>query len=100
MLSLAVLSYHKILVGNQEPVVFGGVGLWDLLQWAFAGLTGNQVANLIVNSTGEFMQDSHGNSINPVGYQNVLYLTIVLYIVALLISLFMVRPLNKDAKKK
>ncbi len=71
-----------------------------LSAWAFAGLTGNQVANLIVNSTGEFMQDSHGNSINPVGYQNVLYLTIVLYIVALLISLFMVRPLNKDAKKK
>lgn len=70
-----------------------------LSAWAFAGLTGNQVANLIVNSTGEFMQDSHGNSINPVGYQNVLYLTIVLYIVALLISLFMVRPLNKDAKK-
>ena len=61
---------------------------------------GNQVANLIVNNTGTFIQDSHGNSINPVGYQNVLYLTIVLYIVALLISLFMVRPLNKDGKKK
>ncbi len=71
-----------------------------LSAWAFAGLTGNQVANLIVNNTGTFIQDSHGNSINPVGYQNVLYLTIVLYIVALLISLFMVRPLNKDGKKK
>lgn len=70
-----------------------------LSAWAFAGLTGNQVANLIVNSTGEFIQDSHGNSINPVGYQNVLYLTIVLYIAALLISLFLVHPSKTDAKK-
>ncbi len=69
-----------------------------LSAWAFAGLTGNQIANLIVNSTGEFMTDSHGNSINPVGYQNVLYFTIVLYIIALLLSVFLVRPMNKDAK--
>lgn len=69
-----------------------------LSAWAFAGLTGNQIANLIVNSTGEFMTDSHGNSINPVGYQNVLYFTLVLYIVALLLSVFLVRPMNKDAK--
>ena len=71
-----------------------------LSAWAFAGLTGNQVANLIVNSTGEFITDSHGNSINPIGYQNVLYLTIVLYIVALLMSIFLVRPMDKDAKTK
>ena len=71
-----------------------------LSAWAFAGLTGNQVANLIVNSTGEFITDSHGNSINPVGYQNVLYLTIVLYIIALLLSVFLVRPMDKDAKAK
>ena len=44
------------------------------------------------------MTDSHGNSINPVGYQNVLYFTLVLYIVALLLSVFLVRPMNKDAK--
>lgn len=69
-----------------------------LSAWAFAGLTGNQIANLIVNSTGEFMTDAHGNSINPVGYQNVLYFTIVLYIIALLLSVFLVRPMNKDAK--
>ena len=69
-----------------------------LSAWAFAGLTGNQVANLIVNSTGEFITDSHGNSINPVGYQNVLYFTLILYIVALLLSVFLVRPMNKDAK--
>lgn len=71
-----------------------------LSAWAFAGLTGNQVANLIVNKTGEFITDSHGNEINPVGYQNVLYLTIVLYIIALLMSIFLVRPMDKDAKAK
>lgn len=69
-----------------------------LSAWAFAGLTGNQIANLIVNSTGEFISDGHGGSINPVGYQNVLYFTIVLYIIALLLSVFLVRPMNKDAK--
>ena len=71
-----------------------------LSAWAFAGLTRNQNANLIVNNSGEFMTDSHGNSINPVGYQNVLYFTIVLYIVALLMSIFLVRPMDKDAKAK
>lgn len=69
-----------------------------LSAWAFAGLTGNQVANLIVNNTGEFITDSHGNSINAVGYQNVLYLTIALYIIALLISIFLVRPSKTDKK--
>ena len=69
-----------------------------LSAWAFAGLTGNQIATLIVNSTGEFITDSHGNSINPVGYQNVLYFTLALYIIALLLSVFLVRPMNKDAK--
>lgn len=63
-----------------------------LSAWAFAGLTGNQIATLIVSNTGSFIEDSHGNMINPVGYQNVLYFTIVLYIAALLISLFMVKP--------
>lgn len=70
-----------------------------LSAWAFAGLTGNQVANLIVNRTGTFITDSHGNSINPVGYQNVLYLTVVLYIIALLISILLVHPSKTDKKK-
>ena len=69
-----------------------------LSAWAFAGLTGNQIANFIVNSTGEFVTDAHGNQINPTGYQNVLYFTIVLYIIALLMSIFMVRPADKDKK--
>lgn len=69
-----------------------------LSAWAFAGLTGNQVATLIVSNTGSFIEDSHGNMINPVGYQNVLYFTIVLYIIALLLSLFLVKPASTDKK--
>ena len=66
-----------------------------LSAWAVAGLTGNQVATLIVNNVGKFVDDGHGNMINPDGYQAVLYLTVALYIVALLVSFFMV-----DHKKK
>lgn len=69
-----------------------------LSAWAFAGLTGNQIATLIVSNTGSFIEDSHGNMINPVGYQNVLYFTIVLYIIALVISLFFVKPASTDKK--
>ncbi len=69
-----------------------------LSAWAFAGLTGNQIATLIVNNTGEFFEDSHGIMVNPVGYQNVLFFTITLYIVALLISFFMVKPCKKGVK--
>ena len=68
-----------------------------LSAWAFAGLTGNQLANLIVSKTGEFVE-YHGYKINPVGYQNVLYFTIALYVIALLLSVFLVRPMDKDAK--
>ena len=68
-----------------------------LSAWAFAGLTGNQVANLIVQNTGEW-KEVHGVNVNPAGYQNVLYLTIALYIVALLLSIFLVKPFKKDAE--
>ncbi|MCI8801346.1 OFA family MFS transporter [Acetatifactor muris] len=68
-----------------------------LSAWAFAGLTGNQLANWIVETTG-VPTKIHGIEVNPTGYQNVLYVTIALYIVSLLISLFLVRPV-KDQKK-
>ena len=68
-----------------------------LSAWAFAGLTGNQVATYIVNHSGEW-KDVHGVSVNPVGYQNVLYLTLVLYIVALVLSVVFVKPFKQDAK--
>ena len=78
-----------------------------LSAWAFAGLTGNQVATYIVNHSGEFIEhgvDASGKAImvNPVGYQNVLYFTIALYIIALILCLVLVRPTDKalEAKKK
>ncbi|MBQ8474523.1 MAG: MFS transporter, partial [Clostridia bacterium] len=58
-----------------------------LSAWAFAGLTGNQLATWIVNHVGDTQA-----AYNPVGYQTVLYVTIVLYIVALLLSFVFVRP--------
>ena len=67
-----------------------------LSAWAIAGLTGNQVATLIVNKVGEW-RTYHGEQINPDGYQAVLYLTIVLYVISLLASLFLVS--SKKEKK-
>ena len=65
-----------------------------LSAWAFAGLTGNQLASWIVNHFGETIE-VNGNMVNPVGYQTVLYVTIVLYIVALLLSVFFVKPMEE-----
>ena len=67
-----------------------------LSAWAFAGLTGNQIATLIVNNVGTFADDGHGNMVNPEGYQTVLILTLVLYIIALLISMFLVSGKKKN----
>ena len=61
-----------------------------LSAWAIAGLTGNQVATLIVDHVGSPIDIGHGSTINPLGYQTVLYLTIVLYVISLLCSLFLV----------
>jgi len=62
-----------------------------LSAWAFAGLTGNQLASWIVNNFGKPVE-INGNLVNPTGYQAVLYVTIVLYIIALLLSMFFVKP--------
>ena len=67
-----------------------------LSAWAFAGLTGNQLATFIVKKFGE-ETIVDGYVVNPTGYQAVLFATIALYIVALLISLFLVRS-TKDKK--
>jgi len=71
-----------------------------LSAWAFAGLTGNQVATYIVNHSGEFITKTdaagHEITVNPVGYQNVLFFTIALYIVALILCLLLVKPPKKD----
>ena len=66
-----------------------------LSAWAFAGLTGNQMASFIVNHFGNPVEHN-GVMVNPTGYQNVLIVTLVLYAVALCLSLFLVRPTKKD----
>ena len=67
-----------------------------LSAWAFAGLTGNQMASYIVNHVGEFVEVS-GVKANPTGYQTVLIVTTVLYAVAMCLSCFLVRPMSKKA---
>ena len=66
-----------------------------LSAWGFAGLTGNQLASWIVANFGEVIEVD-GNMVNPTGYQTVLYVTIALYIVALILSMVFVKPANKD----
>ena len=95
-----------------------------LSAWAFAGLTGNQAATMIVQKTG-MVQYIYGSvlytkeqaaaagldidvllashemyEVNPTGYQHVLYFTIALYIVALLACLILVRPTDKALAAK
>ena len=60
-----------------------------LSAWAFAGLTGNQVASLIVEKTGS--------------HQNILIFTAVLYAIALLVDFLLVRvktPQTAEAEKQ
>ena len=68
-----------------------------LSAWAFAGLTGNQLANWIVSKFGE-TKLVDGNLVNPTGYQTVLIVTGILYVVAFLISMFMVKPMKEKAE--
>lgn len=79
-----------------------------LSAWAFAGLSGNQMANWIVKTFGQEITIEHALedgtvemiAVNPTGYQYVLYATIVLYILALIICLVMVRPTDKALAAK
>jgi len=66
-----------------------------LSAWAFAGLSGNQLASWIVSHSG-----TPEAATNPIGYQNVLYVTGAFYVVSLLISIFMVRPAKKEEAQK
>jgi len=49
-----------------------------LSAWAFAGLTGNQIASLIVEKTGSF--------------QNILIFTAIMYVIALIVDICLVHP--------
>ncbi len=64
-----------------------------LSAWGFAGLTGNNLATWIVNTFGK-EEVINGITVNPTGYQAVLYVTIALYAVSLLLSMFFVRPVK------
>lgn len=55
-----------------------------LSAWAFAGLSGNQLSSFIVSKTGSFT--------------NVLYVTSVLYVVALIISFVLVKPAKEKVE--
>ena len=70
-----------------------------LSAWAFAGLSGNQLATWIVKNFGkEVVVD--GYTVNPQGYQYVLYVTAALYVVALILALVFVRPTDKALEAK
>ena len=77
-----------------------------LSAWAFAGLTGNQMAAFIVKTFGEEVDMVHtladGTSeiikVNPSGYQAVLYVTLVLYIIAGIICFTMVGKKTENNK--
>ncbi|MDE6185700.1 MAG: OFA family MFS transporter, partial [Lachnospiraceae bacterium] len=69
-----------------------------LSAWAFAGLTGNQMASFIVKRFGtEIPLEGHADTmVNPTGYQMVLYVTLVLYIVAAIICFTMIGKKKKE----
>ena len=52
-----------------------------LSAWAFAGLTGNQIAGVIINATGS--------------YSNVLIFTLILYVIAIAVDFILVKTPNK-----
>ena len=53
------------------------------------------MASWIVSNFGK-VEVVNGIEVNPIGYQTVLYVTIALYIVALLLSLFFVKKSGKE----
>ncbi len=95
-----LLSDHY---GMQNISAIHGI---TLSAWAFAGLSGNQLATWIVKRFGTEVDLPHvladGTEeiikVNPTGYQMVLYVTIALYIVAAIICFTMVG--KKTAEQK
>ncbi len=74
-----------------------------LSAWGFAGLVGNQMAAWIVKTFGEeveILSEGHMITVNPTGYQYVLYATLVLYVLSLVIALVMVKPTDKALEAK
>lgn len=75
-----------------------------LSAWGFAGLTGNQLATWIVNHFGTPQELVHTlnngateiYNVNPTGYQAVLYVTLVLYIISFILSMVFVKSPDKN----
>ncbi len=57
-----------------------------LSAWAFAGLTGNQIAGVIVEKTGS--------------YQNILWFTLIMYVVAIAVDFLFIRSHHSTEKDK
>ncbi len=78
-----------------------------LSAWAIAGLSGNQLASWIVKKFGTEVEIPHALAdgtteiikVNPSGYQMVLYVTIVLYVVAAIICFTMIGKKTPDKKE-
>lgn len=95
-----LLSDHY---GMQNISAIHGI---TLSAWAFAGLSGNQLATWIVKKFGAEVDLAHTLAdgteeiikVNPSGYQMVLYVTIALYVVAAIICFTMVGKKNGDVK--
>ena len=95
-----LLSDHY---GMQNISAIHGI---TLSAWAFAGLSGNQLASWIVKTFGKEEEIIHALAdgtqeiikVNPTGYQMVLYVTIALYIVAAIICFTMVGKKKEEAK--
>ena len=77
-----------------------------LSAWAIAGLIGNQMATFIVNHFGEKTEIPHTLAdgtvenivVNPTGYQTVLYVTLLLYIIAAVICFTMIGKKTEETK--
>lgn len=70
-----------------------------LSAWAIAGLTGNNLATLVLSHVGKNeIVDVAGHKIvsNVVGCQSIMYLTLGLYVVAMIISFTLIGSAKKD----
>ena len=61
-----------------------------LSAWAFAGLSGNQLATWIVNHTGFFVVNEEYVT-NPIGYQNVILAVFILYVIGFLLDFIFIK---------
>ena len=66
-----------------------------LSAWAFAGLTGNQLANFIITNTGKFT-NINGNIINQKSYNNLFIILVFFYLISLIITQFIFKSKNSN----